>query len=306
MNSTGALRGVLAPNLTPFERDGAIAMDLYVDHAKRLLDQGCSGLVPFGTTGEATSVGIDERNEALDALVESGIDPARLIPGAGLTSRADTLRLVEAAARAGCRGVLVLPPFFFKNVPDEGLVRYFGELVEATRGSGTAIFLYHIPQVAGVGIPPGVVRRLREVHPESIRGIKDSSGDLDNLADLFAIPDLQVYPGQETYLVEALANGAPGCITATANVNAGAISEIVRLWDAGDRDSAREAMEPVRGFRKAVEGYAPIPAMKGLLARASGDSRWENVRPPLLPADSGAVEKLAEELDRRFGFAVAA
>ena len=161
MNSSSPLRGVLAPNLTPFEDDGRIAMDLYVAHAKRLLEQGCVGLVPFGTTGEALSVGIDERISALNTLVESGIDPDRLLPGAGLTNLADTLRLVEAAADVNCRGVLVLPPFFFKNVPDEGLYRYFAELVAATRGSGCGIYIYHIPQVAGVGVPPSVVRRLR-------------------------------------------------------------------------------------------------------------------------------------------------
>ena len=154
MNSSSALRGVLAPNLTPFEENGRIAMDLYVAHAKRLLEEGCVGLVPFGTTGEALSVGIDERIGALNALVESGVDAGTLLPGAGLTSLADTLRLVEAAARAECRGVLVLPPFFFKNVPDEGLFLYFGELVAATRGSGCGIYVYHIPQVAGVGVPP--------------------------------------------------------------------------------------------------------------------------------------------------------
>ena len=302
MNSSSALRGVLAPNLTPFEENGRIAMDLYVAHAKRLLDEGCVGLVPFGTTGEALSVGIEERIGALNALVESGIDAGTLLPGAGLTNPADTLRLVEAAAHAGCRGVLVLPPFFFKNVPDEGLFRYFGELVAATRGSGCGIYVYHIPQVAGVGVPPSVVRRLREAHPDAIHGIKDSSGSWENLEELFPIPGLQVYPGQENYLFEALERGAPGCITATANLNAGAIGKIVRMFDSDAQDAAKGAMANVRAFRKTVEGYAPIPAMKGLLARASGDVRWWNVRPPLLPADSAGIIALEGALAERFEY----
>ena len=282
MNSSSALRGVLAPNLTPFEENGKIAMDLYVAHAKRLLEEGCVGLVPFGTTGEALSVGIEERIGALNTLVESGIDAGTLLPGAGLTNLADTLRLVEAAARAGCRGVLVLPPFFFKNVPDEGLFRYFGKLVAATRDSGCGIYVYHIPQVAGVGVPPSVVRRLREAYPDAIHGIKDSSGSWENLEQLFPIPGLQVFPGQETYLFEALERGAPGCITATANLNARVIGNIVRMFDSGAQGAASEAMENVRAFRKTVEGYAPIPAMKGLLARASG-------RHPLVECEASAT-----------------
>ncbi len=301
MNSSSPLRGVLAPNLTPFEDNGQIAMDLYVAHARRLLEQGCVGLVPFGTTGEALSVGIDERISALNALVESGIDPDCLLPGAGLTNLADTLRLVEAAADVNCRGVLVLPPFFFKNVPDDGLYNYFAELVAATRGSGCGIYIYHIPQVAGIGVPPSVVRRLREAFPEQILGIKDSSGSWENLEELFTIPGLQVYPGQETYLFDALERGAPGCITATANLNATAIGEIVRMFDAGEQNAAEAAMEDVRSFRKTVEGYAPIPAMKGLLARETGDIRWWSVRPPILPVESSVVKTLGDKLRTRFG-----
>ena len=306
MNSSSPLRGVLAPNLTPFEDNGQIAMDLYVAHAKRLLEQGCVGLVPFGTTGEALSVGIDERISALNALVESGIDPDRLLPGAGLTNLADTLRVVEAAARVNCRGVLVLPPFFFKNVPDDGLYNYFAELVAATRGSGCGIYIYHIPQVAGVGVPPSVVRRLRETFPEQILGIKDSSGSWENLEELFTIPGLQVYPGQETYLFDALERGAPGCITATANLNATAIGEIVRLFDAGERHSARDAMEDIRGFRKTVEGYTPISAMKGLLAKTSGDTRWSHVRSPLLPIDHITLDALYATLRGSLQFPISA
>ena len=302
MNSSSVLRGVLAPILTPFEDDGSVATDLYLAHAERLLDGGCIGLVPFGTTGEALSVGLMERLEAMLALLEAGIDHRRLLPGIGVTNLSDTCYLAEMATDPGFPGVLVLPPFFYKNVPDEGLFRYFARLVEATEEQETPIYVYHIPQVAGVGVPPAVVRRLRETFPDRIRGIKDSSGDRANLEELLSIPGLQVYPGQETYLVEALERGAPGCITATANLNAMAISEVVGLWDSGERDHARKAMEPVRGFRKTVEGYAPIPVMKGLLARKTGDSRWWNVRPPLLPADPADVEALEETLKERFGY----
>lgn len=301
MTEPTALRGVLTPVLTPFEDDGRIALDLYVDHVRHLLREGCAGLVPFGTTGEGASVGIAERVAALEALVDAGVDPARLLPGAGLTSLPDTLHLVKAAADICCHGVLVLPPFYFKNVPDAGLERYFRDLAAAAYGI-CPLYLYHIPQVAGVGIPVSVARRLHDACPETILGVKDSSGDAETLGSFLEIPGFRVYPGHETGLVAALERGAAGCITATGNLNAAAIAEVVRLWDRGERREAERKLGPVRGFRERATEHAPIPAMKGLLARSSGDERWRNVRPPLLPADPRAVETLEARLREEFGF----
>ncbi len=284
-----ALRGVIAPTLTPFNDDLSIAEDLFVRHAHRLLDEGCVGLAPFGTTGEALSVGIEERIAAVQALVSGGIDPAALIPGTGLSNLTDTARLTRTFLEMGCAAVLVLPPFYYKGVPEEGLYAYFARLIEAVRPDGPRIFLYHIPPVAVVGLPPTLVRRLAADFPDAIAGIKDSSGDWQNTQQLLEIDDLVVYPGSEIFLLDGLKQGSNGCITATANINVGSIAEVVRLYDAGQREAAEAAQERITAFRKLVQGYAPIPAQKRLLALASGEQRWATLRPPLMsmPEDKG-------------------
>lgn len=294
---TGILpKGVIAPNLTPFRDDLSVDTDRYVAHAKSLLDDGCVGLAPFGTTGEALSVGMVERKDALQALVDGGIDPKRLIPGTGLTNLPDTIELTRHALDLGCAAVMTLPAFYFKGVSDDGLHAYFTRLIEGVDHADLKIYLYHIPQVSGVGLPVGLVRRLRQDFPDQIIGIKDSSGDWQNTAALLEIDGLIVYPGSELPLMEAMALGAPGCISATANLNAAAIAKSVALLAAGKDDAARTHHAEVRKFREIVQGYAPIPAQKRLLALSSGQADWANVRPPLLPMSEDAGRAVAREL----------
>jgi len=294
------IRGVLTPLLTPFNDDLSIATDLYVSHAKWLFGEGCVGIVPFGTTGEALSIGIDERIEAVRALVDAGIDPSRMIPGTGLTNVVDTARLSRACLDLGCAGVMMLPPFFFKSVTQDGLYRYFEQLLAAL-GADARIYLYHIPPIAIVGVPPALVERLHANFPENVVGIKDSSGDWDNTRTLLEIDGLIVYPGSELPLIDALELGAAGCISATANLNVNAIAGIVSLYDRGNVDGARAAHKKVKRFREIVEGYAPIPAQKRLLAISSDDSRWANVRPPLTVMPESRGEELAALLYKELG-----
>ncbi len=299
------IRGVIAPILTPFNDDLSVASDLYVAHAKRLFDQGCAAIAPFGTTGEALSVGIDERIAAIRALVAGGIDPARMIAGTGLSNIADTARLSRACLDMGCAGVMILPPFYFKNVSEDGLYRHFSGLIKAI-GADARIYLYHIPPIAIVGVLPALAARLHADFPEQIVGIKDSSGDWDNTRALLDIKGMIVYPGSELPLLEALELGAPGCITATANLNAGAIAKVVELYDCGDITAARALHETVKRFRLTFQDYAPIPAQKRLLAIATGDKRWANLRPPLMEMPGEKGRELAAILKREFEFEAAA
>lgn len=295
-----APRGVTVPLLTPFNDDLSIATDLYVAHAKRVLADGAAGLAPFGTTGEALSVGIDERIAAIRSLVDAGIDPARMIPGTGLSNVADTARLSRACLDLGCAAVMTLPPFYYKAVTEDGLYRHFEQLIDAV-GADARIFLYHIPPIAVVGIPPSLAARLHEDFPANVIGIKDSSGDWENTRELFDIQGLVVYPGSELPLLDALDLGGPGCISATANLNARGIAEVVRLYDAGDIDAVHELHDEVKRFRLEVEKHGPIPAQKRLLAIASGDHRWANVRPPLTALSATDGQQLAAQLRSEFG-----
>lgn len=288
------LKGVIAPNLTPFEDDLSIAEGLYLDHAEWLLAEGCVGLAPFGTTGEALSLGMDERMRMLEAMVRRGIDPAKLVPGTGLTSLPDTVALTRHAVDQGCAGAMILPPFYYKGVSEDGLYDYFGWLIEAVDRPALKVYLYHIPQVAGVGIPPAVARRLHQAFPEVVVGIKDSSGDWENTKQLLAIEGFIVYPAQETTLAEGQALGAAGCISATANLNPAAIARLIAGIEAGQADAALEA--EVNAFRKLIAGAGPIPGQKALLARWTGDARWARTRPPLLPMGAAQAARLADEV----------
>ncbi len=294
-------RGLIAPSLTPFNDDLTIATDLFSAHTKWLFEQGCSGIAPFGTTGEALSVGIDERIAALHALIDAGIDPTAMIPGTGLSNVADTARLSRACLDIGCAAVMTLPPFYYKSVSEDGLYRHFEQLIAAI-GPDARIVLYHIPPVAMVGISPALAARLRADFPDQILGIKDSSGDWENTRALFDIEGLAVFPGSELPLMDALALGGLGCISATANINASRIVDVIGRHDDGDTAGALEAHKVVQQFRLLMQEHSPIPAQKRLLAIATGDARWANVRPPLTPMTDEAGAELAASLKHEFDF----
>ena len=296
-------RGVLVPILTPFNDDMTVAADLYVAHAQALLEQGCAGLVPFGTTGEALSVGIDERIAAVRALVDAGIDPALIIPGSGLSNVTDTARLSRACLDLGCSGVMTLPPFYYKGVSEEGLYRHFVQLIRAI-GEDARIFLYHIPPIAIVGIPVTLAARLHAEFPRQVVGIKDSSGDWDNTRALLGIDGLVVYPGSELPLVDALELGAPGCISATANLNGAAIARLIEAYFDGDLGRVSDLQQSVKRFRLLMQDYAPIPAQKRLLALVTGEQRWANVRPPLVEMPEAKGRELLDTLRREFDFGI--
>jgi len=275
-------KGLVAPILTPFNDDLSVATDLYVGHALDLIDKGCVALAPFGTTGEALSVGIEERVAALDALIAAGVDPKQLIPGTGLTNLPDTLRLTNHALDSGCRAVMTLPPFYIKDAHDDGLFAYYERLISSVGPDALKLILYHIPQVAGVGLSIELVARLRREFPDNVVGIKDSSGDWSNTRQLFDIDGLTVWPGSELPLVEALELGAPGCISATANVNTEQIVAVISAHRDGDEKRTLQVHSSVSEYRRALQGFGLIAAQKHLLAESTGDPRWRNVRPPLL------------------------
>ena len=292
---TQAIRGVIAPNMTPYNDDLTICEGLWLDHAAWLMDQGCAGLAPFGTTGEALSIGIEERIGLLESLCQR-VSPSKIVPGTGLTSLPDTVRLTRHAVDMGCAGAMTLPPFYFKGVSDDGLYDYFAWLIDAVDRPALKIYLYHIPQIAGVGIPPSVTARLHKAFPEVVVGIKDSSGQWDNTEKLLAIEGLIVYPAQESTLVEGAALGAAGCISATANLNPANIAKLIEGIEAGTPDETLNAQ--VQAFRKLVAGAGPIPAQKALMHHWTGDDRWGRMRPPLTPmADPTDLIAAVDALD---------
>src|SRR5205814_3415356 len=237
------IRGVLAPVVTPFKADLAPDRERFIRHCQWLLSQNC-GLAPFGTTSEANSMSTNERISLLEALLAAGIDPSRVMPGTGCCSITETVELTAHAVKHGCAGVLMLPPFYYKDVSEEGLYRYFSEVVQRVGDARLKIYLYHIPPVAVVGITTGLVERLLADYPNAIAGMKDSSGDWNNtktFLDAFvtaspARTGFDVFVGSESFLLANMRNGGVGTISATANVNPAAIHKLYTEWKNHDAD----------------------------------------------------------------------
>ncbi len=290
------IKGLIAPILSPFNDDLSFNQDLYNALAAELLATGCSGLAPFGTTGEALSVSSAERMAALEGLVASGIDPRVIIPGTGLCNLPESIALSRHAVELGCAGVMTLPPFYFKGMGDDGYFVYFEKLIDGVDHPDLKIYLYHIPQVSGVGLSIDLVKRLRAAYPEIIVGIKDSSGNWENTARLLEIDGLIVYPGAELPVIDAIRLGGPGCISATANLNGTDIARVIDLCHDGKWQDAEAAHEAVKAVRLLFQDYAPIPAQKALLAKRTGDARWNNLRPPFRAIDDATRDKLAADL----------
>ena len=292
--------GIICPVLTPFEDDGRIARDLYVSHAKWILEQGAHFLSPFGTTGEALSIGIRERIEALGWLIEAGVPPQRMMPGTGVTALTETVELSSHAVKAGCAGVMVLPSFFYAAAGDGGQARYFSELVARVGDDRMRMILYNIPQNTGVPVSPALTAELNSRFPDTVVAYKDSSGNWDNTqAVITAAPGVAVFPGSESFLTKGLAAGGAGCISATVNLNAARIRAVYDDAIGGRDVSAADAA--MKAFRKTVQDAGLMGAMKALLAVTSGDYRWLNLRAPLNNASLAEGEALLAALGETAG-----
>jgi len=286
--------GVLVPALTPFDGSLRPATERFVGFCKWLLAEGAHGLAVFGTTSEANSLSLDERRALLERLVEGGVPADRLMPGTGVPSLMDTVALTRHAVAAGCRGVLVLPPFYYKGVSDDGLVAFYSEVIERVGETRLQLYLYHIPQVSGVPVPLAVIERLVKAYPDTVVGIKDSSGDWANTqAILKSFPDIATFPSSESRLLDGFRLGAAGCISATANLN---VRMIRALIDAGTGAAGEALHATVAAIRQAVERRPVIPALKGLFAAITGQPEWSTLRPPLTPVARATIDELTADL----------
>jgi 4-hydroxy-tetrahydrodipicolinate synthase len=270
---------LFVPAITPFAADLSVDTARFVAICRRLLDDGADGLAVFGTTSEANSLSVAERMTALDALVKAGIDPARLIPGTGCAALPDTVALTRHATGLGCRGVLMLPPFYYKPLSDEAVFTAYAAVIEAV--PDVALYLYHIPQISGVALSLPMIGRLVETFPGTVRGLKDSSGKWENTAAVIAaFPEIEIYSASESLIPANVAAGGAGCISASANVNA---AGIIRLIRALGTDGEAAALAQVSAVRAACEALPLIPGVKAIVAERMGDAGYARLRPPLLP-----------------------
>ncbi len=274
--------GIWAPLLMPLQENLDFDPGRMLALGEELLESGCHGLALFGTTSEANSFTLEERMRALEHCIKAGIDPLRIMVGTGCCAYADSIRLTRHCQELGCNKVLMLPPFYYKNMSDEGLADSYSKVVEALDNEELRIFLYHFPSLSGVPITPGLIRHLLERHGNIIAGIKDSSGNWGNVRRLLAaFPELAIFPGTERLLLDGLEHGAAGSITATANLTPGPIRTVYDHWLNND-NGARAQQNYINQVRDVIQKTPMVPTLKHITSLRLSDSAWTRLRPPMV------------------------
>ena len=278
----------------PFKSDLSADAGRLVRQCQWLLAQNV-GVAVFGTNSEANSLSVEEKIELLDQLVDAGIDPSTLMPGTGLCALTDTVRLTRHVTRLGCAGALMLPPFYYKGVSDEGLYRSYSEVIERVGSDRLKIYLYHIPPVSQIRLSVGLIERLIKTYPDTVVGIKDSSGDWDNTKSMLDAKwdDFRIFAGSEGFLLQTMQHGGAGCISATANINPAAIYDLYVNWQS---PAAAADQQALLALRDCVQKFPMIPALKAIVAHHSNDPEWSRVRPPLVELENKQSEKLIAHL----------
>ena len=304
MVTTNALLAAVA---TPLGDDLACDRQLMLAHCRALLARGCDGLALFGTTGEGPSLATAERRAVLELLLAEGLHPDQLIVGTGAAALAEVVDLTRHASALGVARVLLMPPFFLRAAArQEGVFRFYAEVIERVGDPRLRLFLYHFPEISGAPIPAALVGRLRSAYGETIAGIKDSGGDWDNTKSyLEAVPELTIHTGTEVHARRNLAAGGAGTICGLANVLP---STLRAFLDAPDEAAAAPELAVVEAVDQLLTADAFLPACKAAIGIACGSDAWRRVLPPLLPLDdqanaglAGALADLSTRLDHPIG-----
>lgn len=288
--------GIWPAMVTPLDERLDIDQPLFTAHARALIDAGCAGVTPFGTTGEGPSFSVDERRRAIDGMIEGGVPAGRILVSTSCAAIPDAIALTRHAVQSGARGVLLLPPFFLKGVSDRGIVDAYVRIIDGVADDRLRVVLYHIPQVSGVPLSHTVVEELLRRYPDTIIGIKDSGGKRD-VSEAFArafMPPLQVWVGNEPDLQALGALGARGAISGLGNI---APRLVARLVDGHAGPGAAEDQRRLMALIGILGGYGLTAAFKGIMAHISGHAGWRRVRPPLVALDDAQFPRICAQID---------
>lgn len=298
-----AIEGVYCAAATPVTATGALDLPLFNAHCQRLLEEGCHGIALLGTTGEANSFGVSERMALLEAAVDGGTPAEVLLPGTGTTAVADTVALTRHALDIGAKGVVMLPPYYYKGVGDEGLFRFYAGVAERVGDSRLRVVLYHIPQVSQIAISPDLIARLMAEFPGIFCGIKDSSGDLARMEALCArFPDLGVLAGADPLMLPLLRKGGAGAITATSNLRADALRTVWDHWsDPAEAATVEAAQSRIDAWRDLTNRFVQLPTVKTMLSRSRGNAGWLHLMPPLVELGEAERKEVWDEMERLGG-----
>ena len=290
MNPKPPLRGLWCATLSPLDGRGALDTARLATHAQRLFAAGVDGIAPFGTTGEGQSFSVGERRAGLDALLAAGTPPQRILAATGCAAPPDAIELTRHAISVGCVGALVLPPFFFKDVTDEGIYAAYARLIDGVGDARLRLYLYHIPQVSGVGISVAMLSRLAAAYPAIVAGVKDSSGNFDNSRALVAaLPHLSIFVGHEPHLPALRKLGGAGTVCGVANLYPRLMR---RLYDHSLDPDPGEDLALIERFLAAIMRFPIFGALKSLQAELVSDASWRALRAPLLPLSTADARAL--------------
>jgi len=289
--------GVYTANLTPLKSNGKVDYKLMVKHCKWLLKNGSTGIALLGTTGEANSFSLSERKRILKETIAGGIPAKKIMVGTGCCSLPETVSLTKHAVSLGVGGILLLPPYYYKQVTQEGVFQYVDALIQQVGDPNLRIYLYHFPKMSGLAFSIPLIQRLKKKYPKTIVGIKDSSGDFANMkAMVKQIPNFQVFAGTEKYLLDIIKIGGAGCISATANVTCPMAGEIYQLWK--KKKSAKKKNDYMVKVRTSFEGFPFSGALKTYIAHITENEKWQTVRLPNEPLSDKEFKKLTDRLDK--------
>jgi 4-hydroxy-tetrahydrodipicolinate synthase len=293
-DTTSTLSGVIAAAATPLTAAGAIDTAAYLDHCRWLLAHGCDGINVLGTTGEANSIGLSARHQLLDTVGASGLPMAQLMVGTGGCALADTVELTRHAVQVGFAGQLVLPPFYYKPVDDDGIFAFFAKLIDTIADDRLRIYLYNFPQLTGIPFSIAVIQRLIQAYPGVVVGLKDSSGDVANAkAIVDACPGFAVFPSSEGILQQGREQGFAGCISATVNLTS---ADAGRVWHAPSAPEAATRQALISQIRIHIASYSLVPAIKYLLRRLHDNPVWEHLLPPMVPITAAQGDALSTKV----------
>ncbi|MCB0657795.1 MAG: dihydrodipicolinate synthase family protein [Saprospiraceae bacterium] len=294
MSTTILQPGVYVANLTPMDASLQPDVPLLINHLEALLAQGAQGIALLGTTGEANSFSLQERKDLITAVTSAGIPGHRLMVGTGCCAYTDTISLTRHAVEHGINSILMLPPFYYKQINDQGLFRYFQTVIEGVGTTDMEIYLYHFPKMTGVNFSIPLLEMLIEHYPNQVVGMKDSSGDLEHSKSICKhFPGFRLFAGTEKYLLDILHAGGSGCISATANVTVGQCTRVFQNW----QNSQAEALQSAATAQRQVfEGLPFVSILKQYLAETTGNSQWLHVRPPNALVEDEKVHEIVSQM----------
>jgi 4-hydroxy-tetrahydrodipicolinate synthase len=295
----GVITGVYCAAATPVDENLNPDLSKLAQHAKRLISDGCHGVAMLGSTGEANSFSVAERKTMLDAVVNSGVPAQQLLPGTGVPAAPETIELTKHALAAGVRTVVMLPPFYYKGVTDQGLIDSYSRVIDGVADSRLQVILYHIPPIAQIAIPVDVIHALLEKFPGTFVGVKDSGGDIEHMKMLVkTFPGLSILAGADPFMLPLLKEGGAGCITATSNLVG---AQLRTVYDNFAKPEATEAVDAAQAhivsLRTLSNSYVQIPTIKTMVAHRTKDEGWCRVRPPFVALDASARKAVFAQLD---------